>query len=184
LTEEQNIIINKDIAAFVKKLDERDQSASYYRKRRNAQVNKVLEDIFLGKKAEYLVAIGMHKEYGFPLIEPDMEIYNGWSKGWEKDLPYVHVKSCSLKTYNYCNDYSWTFQYSNKNGLFGRDNIFNSSEFDLVAFVFMEKPQDNSGVIKAILPWRFIKRHLKDPKKESLIGVKKCVYYNDLVKDK
>lgn len=193
LTEQQNINLNKDIETFVEKMTEKDQSVLYYKEKRNTNTKKAAEDIFLGKKSEFLTLLGLHKIYGFPLVKPDMEIRVGCNKGWEKDLafrkkdatfPNVHVKSCSRGTYNYCNDYSWTFQYSNNDGNFGRDDIFNDANPDLVALVFLETPQSKEGIIKAILPWVIIRQYLKDPKKKSLIGLKKCLYYKDLLLDK
>ncbi len=37
----------------------------------------------------------------------------------------------------------------------------------------------NNFVI-AIIPWCVLKNKLKHPRKENLIGLKKCIYYNDL----
>lgn len=187
LTDEQNEEVNKLIERFVNEMLGDQQSVSYYNKRRNA--SKAAEDIFLGKKSEYLALLAMHKEFGFPLVKPDLEIRNGRKKGWEPDLPFrevdssfpnVHVKACSKFTYDYCKDYSWTFQYSNNTGICGKDDLFLSETEDLVALVYVENSRSKNGVIKSVLPFSEIRKHLKDPIKKTLVGLKKCLYYQDI----
>ena len=36
------------------------------------------------------------------------------------------------------------------------------------------------AVVKAIIPWDTAQLYLKDPRKASLVGLKKCLYYADL----
>ncbi len=187
----QNELINKKIDQFVNEMLNEKQSASYYTLNRNAgSIHKVAEDIFLGKKAEVFTMYGLHREYDFPSLKIDIEVRHGKEKGWRADLPFsevdpsfpnVHVKGCNVQTYRYCKDFSWTFQYNNRDGNGGRDDLFKGRDDDLIAFVFMEYPREMKAVIKAVLPWNTIKKHLKDPKKDSLVGLKKCVYYKDLI---
>lgn len=182
---------------FVSKLIDRNQSASYYVSKRNANFDKAKQDIFVSKKAEYFALVALCKLYNFPKIKIDIDIRSGSSKGWLHDLcfkvtdqnfPNVHVKCCTSSTYRYCNDFSWTFQYSNNDRKGGKDLIFNSNEDDLVVFVYIENPEDNQGVIKAILPTNILLAQdngefliLRDPVKSNLKGLKKCVYYKDLI---
>jgi hypothetical protein len=189
LTKEQDEVINRKINKFLSKMSFEEQSVSYYKNKRNAEnINIIKEDIFLGKKAEYIVAIGLHKKYGIPFVEPDIKIREGKYKGWEEDLRIenvnIHVKSCNSHTYKYCKDYSWTFQYNNNNGKDGRDKIFNKKEDSLCCFVFLENKDSDTGIIKAMLPWSFVVNKLKDPKKKSLVGIKKCIYYRDIRPEK
>src|SRR5258708_43160 len=102
LTKEHNESINKSIDEFVSKLRTKKQSTNYYVDNRNANEEKAAQDIFLGKKAEYMTALALHKKFNLPLLNPDLEIRDGTSKGWEVDLPYasidpklsnIHVKS-------------------------------------------------------------------------------------------
>lgn len=189
LSPTENEKINAKIQRFVDDLSSKKQSASYYSKNRNTSAEKALNDIFLGKKAEYITAIGLNKFHSLEYIEPDLQIRTGKNKGWAVDLPYnlydkyipnMHVKSCNAKTFKFCNDFSWTFQLSNKSGKNGKDSIFTDGGNDLISLVYLDDHLSNKGYIKAILPWNTIYPKLRDPIKPTLIGLKKCLYYKDL----
>ena len=194
LREEQNIVVNKEIEEFKRAMSRKKQSMDYYTSDRKANPERLSTNITLGKKAEYLALIGLKQKYGFPLVKIDTEIRVGNQKGWQKDLlfnqkdarfPNVHVKGCDNYTYKICGDYSWTFQYSNENGRFGRDEIFNSSsDSDLIALVFVENYYDKDGIIKIILPWSIAKNYLAPPVNKEFIKIKKCLYYKDLIDNK
>ena len=181
--------INNRIKNFADQLKTNKQSIAYYTQKRNVKSEKAYEDICLGKKAEFILAIHLGIKYNFPIISPDLEIRKGNKKGWGIDLPYaqinsqypnIHVKACSNSTLKFCQDYSWTFQYNNRNDKFGQDDLFKYNNNDLIAMMFLENYESRYGVIKAILPWEKIKLYLKDPLKPTLQGLKLCVYYKDL----
>lgn len=189
LSDKENKEINDKIDNFVKSMNEKKQSTSYYAQYRNVKAEKAAEDIFLGKKAEFFVCIALNKHYNIPYIEPDLEIRKGNKKGWDADIPLsqhskypdMHVKSCSKKTFRYCKDFSWTFQYSNNNNKSGKDKLFKDEKDDLVSLVYVDVPDSNIGTIKGILLWSIAQKSLKDPLKPTLIGLKKCLYYKDLI---
>lgn len=182
---------------FVKKLCGKNQSVNYYVSQRNALAKKAEEDIFVSKKTEYLTMVALCKLFGFPKIKLDLEIRHGNNKGWAHDLPFnfvdanypnVHVKACTDSTYKYCNDYSWTFQYGNNNHVGGKDHIFKSGGNDLVVLIHLSQPASRAATIKAILPTNLVLqqdengyKYLKDPLKYNLRGLKKCLYYRDLI---
>lgn len=183
LSDKTNNEINKKIQIFVDAMSEKKQSVDYYTKNRSVKAEKAIEDIFLGKKAEYFVSIGLEQEFKIPYCEPDLSVRKGRKKGWDADLVLkdsnIHVKACSDKTVKYCKDYSWTFQYSNKSGKNGKDKIFDDDK-DIVALVYLPNHLSNYGEIKVISYWKDISKYLKDPLKPTLIGMKKCLYYKDL----
>lgn len=188
LSNEENSKINKKIELFVSEMGKGKQSTSYYTQNRNVKADKAAEDIFLGKKAEFFVCIALNRYYNIPYIEPDLEIRKGNKKGWGADIPLadhgypdMHVKSCSAKTFKYCKDFSWTFQYSNNTGKSGKDKLFKDEKNDLISLVYLAMPTTNQGTIKAILNWKTVQENLKDPLKPTLIGLKKCLYYQDLI---
>ena len=189
-SEQANDIINQKIETFVSSMTEKRQSASYYAKNRNTTFDKAKEDIFLGKKSEFFAAAALTKYFDFPQTTPDLEVRKGSKKGWDKDLQYdenhpsIHVKSCSKKTFNYCNDYSWTFQKSNNNGIGGRDEVLDSKDNDLIVLMYLDNPKDKKAIVKAILPRTSIIPYLKLPKKLTLINLKRCLYYQDLLEMK
>lgn len=177
--------INEKIDIFTSHMSAKNQSSQYYSKNRNTTVSKSITDIKVGKKAEYFAMYGMHQQYGMPILDIDTEIRKGRNKGWVPDLQYsdysIHVKACSNTTYKYCKDYSWTFQLSNKNGFGGKDPILTSVDNSFTCLVFLPNYDSNIGIIKAILPTSILGQYLKDPIKRSLIGIKKCIYYKDLL---
>lgn len=190
LVDAENFDVNRGIDNFCSEMAKKNQSIQYYSEKRNVQSVKAREDQFLAKKGEYLAAVCMKTVYGYPWIAPDFLVREGKEKGWDVDLPYhtvdsglssIHVKSCSHKTFNYCNDYSWTFQYSNNDGRGGCDKIFSSTSKELVIFMSIETPESSTGVVKAILPWKIVKEYLRDPLSPTLKGLKKCLYYKDLL---
>ena len=186
-----NNAINKEIEEHVEKMQE---SKAFYAKKRNTSPEKAQEDMFLGKKAEFFAVQALVGEYKFPLVKPDLNIYTRAQKGWSPDLPFnkankdypdAHVKSCSGKTYDMCNDYSWTWNFKNNDNDYGKDDLFkNFKSHDLIVLVFIDKPQNNEAVIKAILPWRIASTYLADPIKFKLLGLKKCLYCKTLVANK
>jgi hypothetical protein len=184
-TEEENNNINKKCAEFILGMKGKSQSIEYYEFHRNAPKFKVANDIFLGKKAEFIAAQALC-QYGLPLIEPDLEIRKGKGKKWKCDLKYnnmdVHVKACNNKTLIYCKDYSWTFQNSNRDTYCGKDELLENKSRQLVVLVFLEDMLQNIGIVKTIIEFSQLQPLLKDPIKKTLIGLKKCVYYKDLEK--
>ncbi len=189
LTKFQNNIIDQKIKKFAEQLSEEKQSSGYYITRRAANPRTVFLNLIGGKKAEFIAAQALHEIYKFPLIEPDLEVRRGKSKGWECDLPYpkpfppVHVKLCTASTQRFAGQCSWTFQLANANGYKGQDNLFNLSGEcpDFVALMYMEKELSAEGELMFFLPWVHIVDYLRDPVKESLRGLKKCIYYKDLI---
>lgn len=189
-SQNKNDELNARIEAFVLAMKRKKQSVDYYVENRNVEASKAAEDIFLGKKAEYIALAALVKYFNYPTLDIDLEIREGSSKGWDKDLqfnridsnfPNVHVKACSSHTYRICdNDYSWTFQKSNNNGKFGSDDVLNEMSNDLVAMVYLDNPKSNKGIVKAIIQQKSIFQYLKLPKKVSLWGLKRCIYYDDL----
>lgn len=189
--EERMSRIIGDIGAFSDSMSSSEQSNEYYRANRNADIGRVSSDQCVGKKGEFLSEICLRRRFGFPEIGIDVEVRDGGSKGWTCDLDYgsigselprVHVKSCSRWTLDFCNDYSWTWQWSNRSSVYGRDDIFSLSDCstDIVSLVYIEDNESTDGIIKAMLPWALIRTLLKDPMKESLVGLKKNLYFKDI----
>jgi hypothetical protein len=184
---------NYTIQSFVDAMQQKDQSADFYVKNRNANAKTVADNIFLGKKGELFAASALLKYHKFPKIKLDFDIRVNGGKGWDCDLPYgttfgdlfpnVHVKTCDKRTVDIIDDYTWTFQHGNlqKNNKFGQDDVFQKKHnSDLVILVYLENMMDHKAVIKSILPFNEVKFYFKDPKFSKFKGLKKCIYYNDL----
>lgn len=182
----ENQRIDYDINEFVEKMFE---SANYYKMMRNVRADRAKSDMFIGKKAEFLAAKFLSNKFELPLIAPDMEIRKGRAKKWVCDLIYdreprinVHVKCCTESTVKWLNDYSWTFQWSDNKGKHGKDDVFEDTNDDYLAMVYIGNTNTCSGTIKGLVKIKDIKPLLKDPKKPTLVGLKKCLYYKDLPK--
>jgi hypothetical protein len=190
LTDKQNEDINAICTKFAYEMTTKKQSGSYYISKRNANPDKVKNNISLGKKGEFCTAKILEQTYGFPILDIDVEIRTGRKKGWQTDLPYnllhpslynIHVKTCDKSTVKYCKDFSWTFQFSNRNTDGGTDTLFKGGNNEVIALVYLDDHLSPTCIIKAILPWGELQPLLKDPINPWLNGVKKCIYYQDLL---
>ncbi len=170
----------------------KDQSANYYYEQRNAY--SPLGDITLGKFGEFAVCLAL-RSIGFPKIMPDVSIRHGYQKGWDCDLPFKkyderffdsHVKTCDHRTSEFVqrfrqDKYTWTFQWSNKNGIGGRDKLFDDPDNkEVVWFMYVPSMSDRNPKLIASAPWFRLKNILKDPIANKLKGLKKCIYSEDL----
>ena len=171
---------------FTRAMMAKAQSAVFYEEQRNANKYKAIKDIAISKYSEWLVSLTMNR-LGFPLMGPEDEIREAFEKGWAIDLPYSKVNpdfpDCHLKnTPNRYNDeLSWTFQLMNKNGLGGRDPLFNKPDSDeLIIMTHVQYVGSKEGVLSYTAPWNIVYPMLRDPFTPRLIGIKKCVYESDL----
>jgi len=190
-TDKQNTKINNSVIDFTEKLLEKNQSGSYYTEKRNANSDRLFDNIAIGKKAEFFAAYYLYKVFEYPMIPIDIDIRDGMSKQWICDLPYseydkdlrnTHVKVCDKKTIEYVGDYSWTFQWSNnQKNTGGKDELFKKeNQNDLIILLYMENFQTNQAVIKFFGSFNQIVDLLKDPLSKKLFGLKKCLYFDDI----
>lgn len=178
---------------FKEKMNTKDQSAGYYREKRNATAP--LGDITIGKFGEFVACFGL-RAIGFPKIMPDTSVRQGSGKGWDCDLPFgksdntffnSHVKTCDQGTSNYVqrvrgDQYTWTFQWANRTGSGGRDKLFdNPNSSEVIWFMFVPDLGSKKPRLIASAPWNKLQGILKDPLSEKLKGLKKCVYSEDLI---
>jgi len=177
-----NVFLNREIVSFAEQMSGAGQSIDHYVLNRNANRDKAFNDICVGKKGEFFAAKYAH-QIGYPQSYPDMSIRVGGSKGWDCDLLYapikpdIHVKVCTDTTVKYVGDLSWTFQYSDRTG-WGKDSMFNNLEDEAVLVYLPNFESSHCWLLKMSVSEVVSK--LRDPKKSSLIGMKKCLYYRDL----
>ncbi len=158
---------------------------------------KTKKDIAVGKWGEFFAAMDFHEKYGFPLLVPDTKIYDYSHKSWDHDLPYaekfgrdfpnVAVKTCTQYTWDHYG-LSWMLQYNNP-----QDALFKINDPNvLVACMVVSDcdPVPDSGILVALVPWGKIKLNnpgigeikLGEPVSQKFRGLKKCIYYDDIVK--
>jgi hypothetical protein len=145
-------------------------SLDEYKKRNQLDKEKIINDIYNGKIAEFMV-------YNFLITRnkkpssPDLNIYEKYDKSYNADLitdnANIHVKSHNVNG-NF--PVSWVFQK--------RDPLLTSTkENDYLALVVMNKDV-NYMYLKNVLEVEF-----KEPVKESLRDTKSCVYEIDFKKN-
>jgi hypothetical protein len=143
-------------------------SLEEYKKRNQFDKEKIINDIYNGKVAEFMV-------YNFLILKqkkvnsPDLNIYENYNKSYDADLSLqganIHIKSHNVNS-NF--PVSWVFQ--KKDSL-----ITKIKDDDFLALVVMNK-EINYMYLKKISEVIF-----KEPVKESLKETKLCIYENDLL---
>jgi hypothetical protein len=182
---EENKLINSQILDHGKKRD-----PTFYEENRAAPKNKAISDILIGIKGEFFVARFLEMKYSFPHLLPDLRVLPVGQKGWDADLPYKtidrYLPNFYVKTCRYDPRFSpsWVYQWQNANGKFGRDALLSTLSYDLYAFVIVRDEWDHKAYISVILPWAKLKPYLREPRLENKVGIKKCIYYADLRRDK
>jgi hypothetical protein len=123
-------------------------------------------------------------------VRPDTTVKTKRTRDWEADLNYrkidpklpsVHVKSCLTEDLR-DESPSWIFNYSNSDGIGGRDKIFDQGD-DLDWCVFVEVTKASGDMlIHGVADWRTLSKQglLAYPRKESLRYMKRAVYSKDL----
>lgn len=159
-----------------------------YYGRRNQHNNDVKRrQIYIGKLGE--LAASRYLRDVCPDSVPDFAIYEAKKKSWNSDLGcnsyHFHVKSMGVeqaKLYGL----SWTFQFSNARGRGGKDaEIFAAEQSDrtFVVLVQVDLGKHEAEVITTIQARKLSEHNLfRDPKLDHLKGIKKVVYFEDLLK--
>ncbi len=183
LSEARNDAVNAIVAAYADLVGLKE---NFYKTVRAAA--RARENHLLGKKGEYLAAYALHCLCDFPLVEPDVALRTGPQTGWQIDLDYgegfppVHVKTCDDYTKGYAKDFSWSFQFKNKNNDGGQDPVFKLKKDspDIFVFMYLANWENPDGVVKSILGWDDISAKLRDPQLDEHKGRIFCLYQEDL----
>jgi hypothetical protein len=164
-------------------------STNHYAKRGQFNKDKIQDQISTGKMGEIVAYKTIKKE--IPTIgKPDFKIYEAKNKTWDCDLIdsdndikiLVKTQDCSSAV-KY--GQSWIFQYSNGKNRGGKDkSVFVSPEDNYyVCFVMMDVPDGVGRVLSVCSVKNLVSNQLfKDPICKKLVGIKKAIYYKDLVK--
>lgn len=180
-SKEENDNYNRQVLIFAGAMLEKDQSAEYYLKSRNApSLDKVTLDSMVGKKGEFFVSQILHRIYGYPLVEPDLVAYATKQKKWGPDLYYsdwrkFHVKTCSQTTRCFVGDYSWMFEKNDVLFKHGSDN-------DIIALMYLENWSSSTGILKTAIPYPLIAELFKPPKSWKHKKQKTALYFKTLPK--
>jgi len=187
-SEAENEALNARVFQFATKMKD---SITYCIENRRSNKDTIEIGYRYSKKAEYAAARWLHEKGDYPFLEPDMEVVSAENKNWDPDLIYdpldkdssgFHVKSCSCDTRFIAYDYSWTFQTANSNGPGGKDAIFYSKKDEWVILVYATTWTINKYVIMGLVDFQEVKSVLCDPNKDSLVGLRLCLNYENIRK--
>tara|TARA_R110001632_G_scaffold220795_1_gene350927 strand:- start:148 stop:654 length:507 start_codon:yes stop_codon:yes gene_type:complete len=141
-------------------------STDEYARRSQFNKDKIVKDIYNGKKAEFLVynfLISQERK----LNSPDLNIYGKHNKSYDSDLILVnikiHVKSHEV---NHKFPVSWVFQKT--------DPLLKVEENNYLALVVLNK-DTNYMYLKEIA-----EVHFRPPVKQQLRKTKLCLYESDI----
>lgn len=161
---------------------------SEHRKRRQFNLEKSKNDFLLGVVGEYITYNSL-KNTTFNLSLPDTKIYDAYNKSWDPDLKSSQYEF-AVKTYNINSSFStisWTFQWSNRNGKGGKDKwVFKDKipDSNFVSMVVCDLDKMNGRIASLIrLSLLHQKNMFKYPILHRLKEIKRCVYWNDLIKN-
>lgn len=160
--------------------------SKYQERNKKADPGKIKKDIMVGKVGEW-VAYYLLKDVIKDISTPDMSIYKVRDKNWNPDLSSgkfnFSVKSQDWEGSTVSCGYSWTFQFSDSLGKYGKDKeIFCPSDPNLyIVFVEIDNRKRNKNVfgrINSIVHVSDLHKYslIDEPVKNYLKDVKKVTY--------
>jgi hypothetical protein len=151
-----------------------DTNLQCYSKRRQLNADKIRQDIFIGKVAEWGVFFNYLKRGRTNIQPPDMRVYLAEDKSFDSDLRWglfhLHVKSQTFESADRYGD-SWIFQT--------KDPLFEySDEYDIIIGCRVHIDTEGAYVqIKLEKPFKNLV--FGDTKLSKFAGNKKAVYLKD-----
>lgn len=147
---------------------------THYAKRKQNDTNKIKHDIYCGKLAEF--AVYQYLSKSSDLTKPDVQVYESYHKSFDADLIIdyrhnLHVKSQHIHSASSFG-MSWNFQKEDLLTVSPTDN-----DFICLCIVHSE----NKVTIMAMKKATNLVTFYRDPVLEKLKGIKKVLYYSDLV---
>lgn len=144
-----------------------------YARRKQFNINKIIDDIYIGKLAEF-ATYKILKTKRDTVTVPDIGIYSKNRKSFSADLTMdsysIHVKARKTefaKKYNL----SWSFQ--------AYDSLIKSpTEYDLISFCVVISSSEVD--VKRIVQANKLINLYKDPELVKLHGIKKVLYWDDI----
>lgn len=145
-----------------------------YRKRKQYNIDKIKQDIFLGKLAEWGVFFIYLSRGCTNILPPDMKVYSRNKKSFDGDLKWglynLHIKSQTFESADRYGD-SWIFQC--KDPLFAY-----SSEYDIIIGCRVSINSDGCFIeIKLEKPFKNLV--FDNTRLSKFVGDKKAVYLKD-----
>lgn len=156
----------------------------HYAQRNQTDNNLIKQQILIGKLGEFAVEKFLLNNQ-IKIDSPDLTIYDHKSKTFNSDLKYqnikIHVKSQEIEQAKKFG-LSWIFQYgNNQKGHLDTEIFQQSFKKQYVAFVLIDLKVKLAKIIAFVSLNTLHQYNLfKDPKKDTLRGIKKAIYYQDI----
>lgn len=146
-----------------------------YKKRNQFNYEKIKQDIFVGKLAEWGVFFTYLKRRRYNINPPDMQIYSRQKKSFDPDLRWglynLHIKSQTCESADRYGD-SWIFQ--------AKDPLFEfSNEYDIIVGCRVSISDQQSCLVEILLEKPFSNLIFGDTKLSKFSGNKKALYLKD-----
>jgi hypothetical protein len=135
--------------------------------------NKILNDITIGKLAEWGVYFIFLDQGRHTITTPDMKIYLAKQKSFECDLQEgihrLHVKGQTIASSN-AYGHSWMLQ--------AKDPLFEKSDSNDI-IIGCSVDWDEEAVVTILLEERFENLKIGEPKMSKFVNGKKAIYLRD-----
>jgi hypothetical protein len=143
---------------------------SYYASRGQSNVEKITNDIFVGKLGEWAARI-MLIDKGFDISEPDMEIYGRGKKSHDADLSTPSI-NFSIKTQNLDSIDKYGMSW-----LMEKKSLSKFAGHQVILCIYLG---ENKVLIQNIIPFERMLAVQKEPRLAHLTT--KCAfYYEDII---
>ena len=158
-----------------------DTSRDHYRRRKQGNEAKILQDIVTGKLGE-LAAHRLLRRYGIHATAPDFEIYNSRGKSFDADLKWKGFEfHCKSQTEESAKRYgtSWILQWGGQ-GHGHTDKLFKHQED--TDFLIPTTVHDDSVRVFGIIRIKelFERGMIKEPRLEWFKDTKRAIYFEDI----
>jgi len=145
-----------------------------YKKRKQFNYDKIKQDIFIGKLAEWGVFFIYLQRGRHNIIPPDMNVYSKKKKSFDPDMRWglfnIHIKSQTYESASRYGD-SWIFQ--------AKDPLFEfSNEYDIIIGCRVAIG-DSCSEVEILLEKPFKNLVFGDTRLSKFAGDKKAIYLKD-----
>jgi len=149
-----------------------------YSGRNQTDMLKITRQALFGKIAEF----GVYNSTLFNgFSKPDLAVYKGVDKSWESDLSNKKFK-LAVKSWSSTQSktvMSWVFQWKDLSGGGNDSEMFLKGSNEIICCTLVDYTEMITQVVSVFTVAEAVEnKWFQEPVKESLKGIKKCIYYD------